>query len=230
MAVPSRDVPDAMTWVVSTSGRFSLFSTFQEIWGARDSSFMSKQCWHTQVPLKISFFMLRLFRGRLPLDDVLTKFQFHMPSKCFCCMDSQAETVKHLILEGELAMAVLKFFGSSCGIRYAGDHLLVVLANWLYKPAKSKRLKFIFRLLPIFVCWNLWKARNIAFYQGVFVDFHSVIVDSDSMVLVRILNDYYQCPWSIRSEVEQDFELPRGGFQLHSSIVIGRLIRWQICC
>ena len=100
---------------------------------------MSKQCWHTQVPLKISFFMLRLFRCRMPLDDVLTKFQFHMLSKCFCCVDSQAKTVKHLFLQGELAMAVWKFFGSPSGIRYAGDHLHVVLANWWYKPAKSER-------------------------------------------------------------------------------------------
>ena len=74
MAVPSRDVPDAMTWVVSTSGRFSLFSAFREIQDALYSSFMSKQCWHTQVPLKISFFMLQLIRDRLHLDDVLTKF------------------------------------------------------------------------------------------------------------------------------------------------------------
>ncbi|XP_027174232.1 uncharacterized protein LOC113773826 [Coffea eugenioides] len=86
MAVPSRDVPDAMTWVVYTSGR-----------------------------------------GRLPLDDVLMKFQFHMPSKCFCCVDSQAETIdkqENCIAES-LSSSVVCNSSGSLWLFYNGPATLV---------------------------------------------------------------------------------------------------------
>ncbi|XP_071906090.1 uncharacterized protein [Coffea arabica] len=174
MAVPHTNSPDVMIWTTSTCGGFSLSSTFQELRDVKTSSFTPKQFWHSQVPLKLSFFMLLLLRRRLLLDDVLSRFMPHLPSKCFCCLESQSKTLQHLFMEGELAVAVWNFFGSLCGVNIARGHLRVYLACWWYKPTKLERLKFVFRLLPIFVCWNLWKARNIAVFQGIAKDAHSI--------------------------------------------------------
>lgn len=72
MEVPDRNLLDVTIWASSSSGMFSLSSAFQEIRDVRKSSFVCSKIWHSQVSLRVSFFMLRLLRGRLPLDDVLS--------------------------------------------------------------------------------------------------------------------------------------------------------------
>ena len=168
--VPYSSSVDRRVWTASSSEHFSVSLAFHELREAKPSSFMYRQVWHPHLPQKISFFMMRLLRGRLPLDDILTKLFLHLPSKCFCCVESSVETRQHVFMDGEVARAIWKFFGSLCGITFGQDHLRVYLANWWYKPTKSERLKFVFRLLPIFVCWNLWKARNSAVFEGITKD------------------------------------------------------------
>ena len=108
--VPCKSSPDVMVWTASTSGKFSLSSAYHELREVKHSSFMLKQFWHSQVPLKVSFFMLQLWKGWLPMDDVLSKFQLHLPLKCFCCSKSQSEFISHVLMEGDLVMAVWEFF------------------------------------------------------------------------------------------------------------------------
>ena len=80
--------PDEVVWMSMTSGQFSLCSAFQEVRQARNASWLFSLIWHPQIPLKVSFFMLRLLMGRLSLDDILGKFGIQGPSKCFCCLSS----------------------------------------------------------------------------------------------------------------------------------------------
>ena len=166
VASPSGDSPDMMVWTASNSGQFSLASAYSELRDCRPTSFLCRQAWHSNVPLKVSFFLLRLMRSHLPLDDVLASYGFHLPSRCSCCSSPQTESLGHLFLEGGLATTVWSFFGSRCGVGLNVGHVQGWLGNWWLKLVESDRLKFVLRLLPSLVCWHIWKARNKVVFQG----------------------------------------------------------------
>ncbi|XP_027102321.1 uncharacterized protein [Coffea arabica] len=163
---PDGAFPDRMILLASTSGQFSLSSTYREVREMKPLSFLFRQIWDASVPLKVSFFMLRLLSNRLPLDDVLVARGFQLPSKCSCCLVSNTESLRHLFLEGELATTVWQFFGSVGRLALNVNHVWVWLIGWWLKPMKSEQLRFMFRILPSLICWHIWKARNTAVFQG----------------------------------------------------------------
>nr|XP_027067566.1 uncharacterized protein LOC113693192 [Coffea arabica] len=123
VAGPCGNSPDWMIWTATSSGKFSLSSAYNEIRETKPPSLLFRQAWHAQLPLKVSFFMLRLLRNRLPLDDVLVTRWFQLASKCSCCWLSNVKSLRHLLLEGDLAVAVWRFFGPTCGLAPIAGHV-----------------------------------------------------------------------------------------------------------
>ena len=78
---------DEVVWSLTSSGKFSLVLAFDEVHQARCSSIIHSQIWHSCIPPKVSFFMLRMLLGKLPLPDVLCELGIQMPSRCLCCRD-----------------------------------------------------------------------------------------------------------------------------------------------
>lgn len=74
-------------------------------------SFVYKNVWQSAVPLKISFLMLRLLQDRLPLASSIKRFGVHGPSKCFCCVHPNEESLDHIFSDGDLAEAAWNFLG-----------------------------------------------------------------------------------------------------------------------
>ncbi|XP_027120520.1 uncharacterized protein [Coffea arabica] len=148
---------DHMIWKLNQLGAFSLASAFQVIKYASESSFMFSKVWISVLPLKISFFMVRLLRNRLLVVSSLVKFHVQGPSKCFCYLDSQSKTLDHVFSEGEFAQQLWSFFGSAVGVSYLGVGVRSRLAAWWFHCRENG---FVHAVLPILFCWQIWKARN----------------------------------------------------------------------
>ena len=67
----SPDQDDAMVWVPSPNGDFSVASAWEEIRQKRNVFFVDRYVWGSIVPLQVSFFAWCLLRQWLPLDSVL---------------------------------------------------------------------------------------------------------------------------------------------------------------
>ncbi|XP_071939020.1 uncharacterized protein [Coffea arabica] len=154
-------------WMSTTSGNFSLASAFQDIRQARNKSMVFDSIWHPQIPLKISFFMLRLLLERLPLPDRLCKLGLHLPSKCFCCDSASEESIEHLFSKGHIASTVWNYFGALCGLTFPGSSLRSRIVGWWLHSYDSEIQRFIGRILSNIVCWQIWKARNKALFEDV---------------------------------------------------------------
>ncbi|XP_027065969.1 uncharacterized protein [Coffea arabica] len=164
--VPSGDRHDELVWSQTASGKFTLASVFQEVRQAQNYSVLHSQVWHPRIPLKVSFFMMRLLLGKLPLTDVLRRIGVQLVSKCLCCQGGAIETLEHVFAEGQVAKDVWRYFGRICGVTQLGSLLRAWLtAWWLFSPRQAVR-QFLFSILPSFICWHTWKARNIAYYEG----------------------------------------------------------------
>ncbi|XP_071923069.1 uncharacterized protein [Coffea arabica] len=164
--VPNGDRRDEVVWSQTDSGKFTLASTFQEVCQARNYLVLHSQVWHSRIPLKVPFFMMRLLLEKLPLTDVLRRVGVQLASKCLCCQEGAIETLEHVFAEGQVAKGVWSYFGRICGVTQLGSSLWAWLtAWWPFSPRHAVR-RFLFSVLPSFICWHIWKARNVAYYEG----------------------------------------------------------------
>ncbi|XP_027082553.1 uncharacterized protein [Coffea arabica] len=175
--------------------------------------------WHPRLSLKTSFFMLRLLLGRLPIPDTLRNFGFHLPSKCFCCQSASEESTEHLFSNGIIASTVWNYFGASCGLQVSGSYLRSRIVGWWLKSYDSDIRRFIGRLLPSVVCWQIWKARNKAMFedvqmrsnvicQAIFSEIRS-IVDIHFKKVGRVQSFYLLYDWPNSSDVGITYKLIR---------------------
>ncbi|XP_027103043.1 uncharacterized protein [Coffea arabica] len=105
-----------MIWASTNSGAFTISSAYQIVRKGGTVSRLFASLWHRALPSKISFFMLRLLYGRLPLMDVLHKFKVLGLSRCFCCsLNPSPGTINHVFCTGEMAKQVWGCFEGLIG-------------------------------------------------------------------------------------------------------------------
>ncbi|XP_071940698.1 uncharacterized protein [Coffea arabica] len=135
-------------------------------WHHSGPSPLFNRIWHPGVPLRVSFFLLCLLRDRLPLDCSVWKLGIQGPSRCLCCPSPEIETTEHLFGDGVLAQYVWRFFGAPVGVGWSGSSFLVCMAAWWEGRQRNKFLRFVHQVVPLMICWHLWKARNGMKYEG----------------------------------------------------------------
>ncbi|XP_027060834.1 uncharacterized protein [Coffea arabica] len=165
--VPRGEGQDEVFWSSTASGRFTLASAFDNVHQASAVSVIHGQVWHPQIPLKISFIMLRLLIGKLPITDALWRVGVQLASKCLCCPEGAVELLEHVFSAGKVAMEVWSYFGNICGIARHGSDVRAWMMSWWVSKPRSKRRQVVFTILPVFICWHIWKAQNKAHFEGI---------------------------------------------------------------
>ncbi|XP_027184159.1 uncharacterized protein LOC113782466 [Coffea eugenioides] len=190
---PPSQRSDRMVWALTQDGVFSIASTFSLVAQATNCSWVASQVWLKGCPLKIYFFMLRLLRSRLPMSDVLRKFGVQGPSRCHCCAEPDEEGFDHTFCTGIVARAAWSSFndpGEVAGVSNLRHRVL----RWWLRRGQNVYLKFIYRLLPMLICWELWKARNKGVFEG-----RSMV---GTEVVRQILQGKRGCPRRLQRELE----------------------------
>lgn len=116
------------------------------------------------LPIKISFFSWRVWHCKLPLDDILTRLGYTMPSRSWCCNRPRVETMQYLFLKSQCADKVWQYFSLGAGLTH-GVSLQQVFQRWWKHPA-NVYLKPLYQALPCVVVWELWKRRKKRRYGG----------------------------------------------------------------
>ncbi|XP_070042685.1 uncharacterized protein [Nicotiana tomentosiformis] len=103
---------------LETKGKFTMKFAWQYIRKRRDESKLYRFFWVKGVPFKIRFFMWRLWKAKLPLDDWFLRLGF-----------------------------VWNYFGAPAGIKIEGEQLVQVINEWWNKPGNTS-LKEIYQAMP----------------------------------------------------------------------------------
>ncbi|XP_075100004.1 uncharacterized protein LOC142176387 [Nicotiana tabacum] len=115
--------------------------------------------WVNELPFKIAFFMWKIWKGKLPLDDYFRRLGYFMPSKCWCCSNPDEETTTHVFFRSYAARATWSYFLTNSGIAVEGLSLQqAILKCWTLQVLP--RIKPIFQALPSIILWELWKRCN----------------------------------------------------------------------
>ncbi|XP_071929043.1 uncharacterized protein [Coffea arabica] len=217
--IPEEGGESEVIWTLTTSGNFSIASAFRDIRQARNKSMVFNTIWHSQLPFKDSFFMLRLLLGRLPVPDRLCKLGLHLPSKCFCCASASEESIEHLFSNGHIGSTVWHYFGASCGLSFPGSSLRPRIVGWWLSSYDSEIQRFIGHILPSIVCWQIWKARNKAMFEDVqmrpLAICRAIFSEIQTMVgihfkqVFRVQSFHHLYDWSYSSHIEVTYKLVR---------------------
>ncbi|XP_060195246.1 uncharacterized protein LOC132624493 [Lycium barbarum] len=104
------DECDHPWWLMTTSGKFSVSSAWELLRNRRNAAYQFRNIWVKGLPFKISFFLWRLWKAKLPIDEVLAKTGTSVVSRCLCCPSPQLESMDHLFLTGIFATRVWKYY------------------------------------------------------------------------------------------------------------------------
>ncbi|XP_019240115.1 PREDICTED: uncharacterized protein LOC109220106 [Nicotiana attenuata] len=189
---------DKPFWMLETKGNFSVKSAWDYLRRRNNPSIAYKKIWVKGLPFKISFFIWKVWKAKLPLDDFMRRIGYFMPSKCWCCADPKEESLVHLFYTSNAAKIVWSYFLRRAGIVVEGISLQQAITKcWM--ALVIDRVKPIMQALPACIVWELWKRRNSLKY-GTAVSVNRVIYQISSTLqnLVQLRKPGLQVPhhWS----------------------------------
>ncbi|XP_019228301.1 PREDICTED: uncharacterized protein LOC109209485 [Nicotiana attenuata] len=152
-------VLDVPCWMLEPRGYFSVKTAWDYLRRRAEPMNAFKMIWVNGLPFKIAFFMWKVWRNKLPLDDFFRRLGYLMASKCWCCAEPKEETTRHLFFTSYAANKVWKYYLGHAGIAVEGLTLHQVIVK-CWTADVVPRLKPIMQALPSVIVWELWKRRN----------------------------------------------------------------------
>lgn len=177
---------DIPYWILETRGNFSVKSAWEYVRRRNDSRIAYKMIWMKGLQFKISFFMWKVCKAKLPLDDFMRRLGYFMPSQWLCCIEPMEESLPHLLFTSHAAKVVWKYFLSGARIRLEGLTMYQAITK-CWTASVLPRIKPIMQALPSYIIWELWKRIN-SYKNGEAVIISRVIyqVSSSLQALVRV--------------------------------------------
>ncbi|XP_060177971.1 uncharacterized protein LOC132607909 [Lycium barbarum] len=193
------DVEDKPCWMKTNSDNFSTGSAWNFLRSPRrEVPFMSK-LWNKSIPFKMSFFVWRILKRKVPTEDIINRAHTNDTSNCVCCRIAQPETLNHIFLDGPLAAAVWNHFGCQFGIPSHFNSLQLALDTWWNSRPSNPVIAFLFKICPIIITWFLWKTRCSGKYGSkkplLPRIFYQISQNILNVVRLQFLNFKYDLSW-----------------------------------
>ncbi|XP_070002841.1 uncharacterized protein LOC142165887 [Nicotiana tabacum] len=181
-----QQILDVPFWMLETRGYFSVKSAWDYTRRREEPLKAYRMIWVKGLPFKIAFFMWKVWKTKLPLDDFLKKVGYCMPSKCWCCVHPAEESFQHLFFRSETAKTTWKYFLSRAGIAVEGLTLHQAITK-CWTANVCLRLKPVMQALPSCIVWELWKRGNSMKYGDVVTTSRVIYqVSSNLQALVKV--------------------------------------------
>ncbi|XP_060181348.1 uncharacterized protein LOC132610954 [Lycium barbarum] len=225
--VPDGEEDDEPCWMLETSGKFSVKSAWEFLRHRESQQTSYRFMWEKGLPIKISFFMWRVWKGRISTDDILKRMMINIPSRCWCCIPTDgiglhqmimawwtAETKSKLqpIYRAMPAVIIWSLWKRRKYIKHGGSVTFYRLKQQhlsRYKP-KFYYAKVLWRMPPSerLKCNTDGSSRGtpgISSYGFYIRDSSGDLVqlETDSLVLQNILQDSWITPWELRNQIEE---------------------------
>lgn len=147
------DELDRPWWLIASDGRFSVKTSFDFLRKRAREVEWSKKIWLKGLPCNMSFFLWRIFKRRIPTDDVLKTIGISIASRCACCNIGVEETLHHLFLTAPIAQMLWRHFATCAGIRVAGRNIHNTVREW-WKHTATLKANGILNAIPAIIIWE----------------------------------------------------------------------------
>lgn len=154
-------------WLFEKNGEFSIKSAWHL---AREKGCVQRSfslIWDVRIAPKISVFLWHLLQEGVSIDEYLKRIKIPIVSKCRCCIVGKEENRDHLFFTSPLARSIWKQFSNLLGFSCSASTFKGNLMTWWTHSKGEKIRATLCRLIPPFICWHLWCARNKCNFEGV---------------------------------------------------------------
>lgn len=134
-------------------------STWQYIRKKSDVSSTYNCIWIKGLPFKTCFFMWRLWKCRIPVDENTRRWGLQGPSKYWCYDKPAAETLAYVFRKSFYANRTWSCFSSFASILILDLTLRGSIFKW-WKGEVKRREQPYFHALCNIILWELWRRRN----------------------------------------------------------------------
>ncbi|XP_075086341.1 uncharacterized protein LOC142169044 [Nicotiana tabacum] len=94
---------DYAIWNATEDGHFTNGSAWNMIREHREINVTINKIWHKSIPFKQSFMCWRIFFGRIPIRNSITRLDSQDTEVCRCCPTPARETLQHVFVDGRAA-------------------------------------------------------------------------------------------------------------------------------
>lgn len=109
-------------------------------------------------------------------DIAVKRFGVNFSSIFNCCSTNHfEESSDHLFSYGQIASLVWAFFCNSCGIKVVQSQVIHRVMRWWLTKHKNEVHKTFLQCMPTIICWQIWKNRCSARFDGKKMS-HGVII------------------------------------------------------
>ena len=158
---------DSISWKGGKNGQFGVKYAYSLLISPIVSVFPKNGIWVDRVPTKLAFFVWEAAWGKVLTLNRLQKRGWQLPNQCFLS-GSEEENVNHLLIHCTVARVLWEIVLGLFGAQWVfPETVKEVLLSWKGSFVGKKRKK-IWRSIPLFIFWTVWKERNrLAFRGGV---------------------------------------------------------------
>ena len=179
------DIKDQAIWIPADNGQFTISSAWEIIRKKKSKDIINTSVWHKHIPFKISFFIWRALRNKVPTNETLQKFGRDTVD-CYCCYRKGTDDINHILITGNFANYIWKYYADNIGATQTNTDWRSLLLYWMNLPSLNQVYKLFISVLPNVICWHLWKNRCAVkygdkkssihrFQHGIFKDVMQII-------------------------------------------------------
>ena len=208
---------DTAIWLPEESGKFSIASAWDIIRRKKSTDYINTIIWHKYIPFKISFFIWRAIRGKLPTNDSLQIFG-KPAEECYCCYKQGKDDINHILSTGHFANYIWKYYARKLGVIHLQTNIRSLFILWRNQHATNQVLKTLFQILPNIICWNLWKNRCAVKYGNKRSSINRVQygIYKDVMQIIKVM--FPIIPW--QSSLDELINIAEKCHQQYKIIVV----------
>ncbi|OMP01064.1 reverse transcriptase [Corchorus capsularis] len=160
------EVSDSFCWYNSSNGQFSLSSAYDiaaDFDHAPENPMFWKKLWSTHCHNRIKFFLWLLAHDKICTKSLLCHRNISPDLCCDLCPDSE-EDAFHIMRNCVLATSIWNLCSSLPSNFFSQLNLFDWLSSNLSSSFFSNGIPW--NILFSYICWGLWKSRNIRLFQG----------------------------------------------------------------
>ncbi|KAK6788076.1 hypothetical protein RDI58_016601 [Solanum bulbocastanum] len=193
------EMNDKAWWMGSSVGNFTVKSAYHLVRHKREQIEYCRNIWIKTLPFKISFFLWRVWKKRIAIDDNLRRMRMNIVSKCYCCERGETETMQHLLLTALIAQRLWRQFATCAeGIRGKAPNGFCIRDNkgdLVYAEAQNIGITTNMEAETTAV----WKALQHCKRQGI----THIILETDSLSLKNMIRRDWKVPWTLIERIEE---------------------------
>ncbi|XP_058761813.1 uncharacterized protein LOC131635226 [Vicia villosa] len=151
---------DLFVWNSATDDILTLKTTYDFKSCINNIVDWGKLIWNAQIPASSSLLFWRLLHNKVPTDDNMAIWGFHLPSVCNLC-GAKGENVEHLFFSCSFAAKLWNFLSTSLAHNFSA-----VPDIWsAYNKLHSAQSKVVLQAAVVSVISMIWIARNVSQFE-----------------------------------------------------------------